>query len=298
MEDYAGELNASMKKIKEGDLLKGTVIGISDTEVALDLGYYAEGIIRLEDLSEDPSFSIKTDITMGEELSATVIRVDDGEGNILLSRKEANQLLVWDKLRKMLEDKTNVSVKVVETVKSGVVAFLEGIRGFIPASKLSLSYVEENDLDSYLNKTLEVRVITADEEKRKLVLSAKDILKEKADAERANKISNVQVGLVTEGTVESLQNYGAFVDLGNGISGLVHISQICEKRIKHPSAVLKEGDKVKVKVTAIKDGKLSLSMKALNDIAAEEIVEESYDLPKSESLGTSLGDLFKNLNLK
>ena len=131
-----------------------------------------------------------------------------------------------------------------------------------------------------------------------LVLSAKDILKEKADAERANKISNVQVGLVTEGTVESLQNYGAFVDLGNGISGLVHISQICEKRIKHPSAVLKEGDKVKVKVTAIKDGKLSLSMKALNDIAAEEIVEESYDLPKSESLGTSLGDLFKNLNLK
>ncbi len=298
MEDYAGELNASMKKIKEGDLLKGTVIGISDTEVTLDLGYYAEGIIRLEDLSEDPSFSIKTDITMGEELSATVIRVDDGEGNILLSRKEANQLLVWDKLRKMLEDKTNVSVKVVETVKSGVVAFLEGIRGFIPASKLSLSYVEENDLDSYLNKTLEVRVITADEEKRKLVLSAKDILKEKADAERANKISNVQVGLVTEGTVESLQNYGAFVDLGNGISGLVHISQICEKRIKHPSAVLKEGDKVKVKVTAIKDGKLSLSMKALNDIAAEEIVEESYDLPKSESLGTSLGDLFKNLNLK
>lgn len=298
MEDYAGELNASMKKIKEGDLLKGTVIGISDTEVTLDLGYYAEGIIRLEDLSEDPSFSIKTDVTMGEELSATVIRVDDGEGNILLSRKEANQLLVWDKLRKMLEDKTNVSVKVVEIVKSGVVAFLEGIRGFIPASKLSLSYVEENDLDSYLNKTLEVRVITADEEKRKLVLSAKDILKEKADAERANKISNVQVGLVTEGTVESLQNYGAFVDLGNGISGLVHISQICEKRIKHPSAVLKEGDKVKVKVTAIKDGKLSLSMKALNDIAAEEIVEESYDLPKSESLGTSLGDLFKNLNLK
>lgn len=297
MEDYAGELNASMKKIKEGDILKGTVIGISDTEVTLDLGYYAEGIIRLEDLSEDPAFSIKTDVTMGEEITATVIRVDNGEGSILLSRKEANSLLVWDKLRKMLEDKTNVSVKVVETVKSGVVAFLEGVRGFIPASKLALSYVEEDALDTYLNKTLEVRVITADEKNHRLVLSARDILKEKADAERANKISNVQVGLVTEGTVESLQNYGAFVDLGNGLSGLVHISQICEKRIKHPGAVLKEGDKVKVKVTAIKDGKLSLSMKALNDVAAEEIVEESYDLPKSESLGTSLGDIFKNLNL-
>lgn len=297
MNDYEGELNASMKKVKEGDILTGTVIGISDTEVTLDLGYYAEGIIRLSDLSDDPSFSIKADVQMGEEMSATVIRVDDGEGNILLSRKEANQLLVWDKLKKMMEDKTEVSVKIVETVKGGAVAFLEGIRGFIPASKLALSYVEEADLDNYLNKTLGVRVITADEENRKLVLSAKDILKEKADAERAGKISNVQVGLVTEGTVESLQNYGAFIDLGNGLSGLVHISQICEKRIKHPGAVLKEGDKVKVKVIAVKDGKLSLSMKALNDVAAEEIVEETYDLPKSEDVGTSLGDLFKNLNL-
>lgn len=297
MEDYAPELNASMKQIQEGDILKGTVIGISDTEVTLDLGYYAEGIIRLEDLSEDPSFSIKADITMGEEISATVIRTDNGAGSILLSRKEANNLLVWDKLRKMLEEKTPVSVKVTETVKSGVVAFLEGIRGFIPASKLSLSYVEEDALDTYLNQTLEVRVITADEENRRLVLSAKDILREKADAERSRKISNVQVGLVTEGTVESLQPYGAFVDLGNGMSGLVHISQISEKRIKHPGAVLKEGDKVKVKVIAVKDGKLSLSMKALNDIASEEIVEEAYDLPKSEEVGTSLGDLFKNLKL-
>ena len=119
----------------------------------------------------------------------------------------------------------------------------------------------------------------------------------KAEEEKKAKISNVEVGLVTEGTVESLQPYGAFVNLGEGISGLVHISQISEKRIKHPSAVLNVGDKVKVKVIAIKDGKLSLSMKALNDVAAEEIHEETIELPESEELTTTLGSLFANIKL-
>ena len=102
---------------------------------------------------------------------------------------------------------------------------------------------------------------------------------------------------MTEGVVESLQTYGAFINLGNGLSGLVHISQISEKRIKHPSAVLAVGDKVKVKVIAVKDGKLSLSMKALNDVAAEEIEEETYELPETESVSTSLGSLFANIKL-
>ena len=102
---------------------------------------------------------------------------------------------------------------------------------------------------------------------------------------------------MTEGTVESLQPYGAFINLGNGLSGLVHISQICAKRIKHPSAVLAVGDKVKVKVIAIKDGKLSLSMKALDDVAAEEIQEETIELPKTEEVTTTLGSLFKNIKL-
>ncbi len=107
----------------------------------------------------------------------------------------------------------------------------------------------------------------------------------------------MEIGLVTEGKVESIQPYGAFIDLGDGLSGLVHVSQICEKRIKTPDAVLKVGDTVKVKVIAIKEGKLSLSMKALNDVAAEEIREEKVVLPKSEELTTSLGDLFKNIKL-
>lgn len=173
---------------------------------------------------------------------------------------------------------------------------MEGVRGFIPASKLALSYVE--DTEEYLNKPLTVQVIDVDKAKKRLVLSAKELLREKADEERRNKISNIEVGFVTEGTVESLQPYGAFVDLGNGISGLVHISQICEKRIKKPSEAVNVGDKVKVKVIAIKDGKLSLSIKEASDLMAKEVEEETFELPESgEEATTSLGSLFANIKL-
>ena len=189
-----------------------------------------------------------------------------------------------------------LDVVVKGIVNGGAIAYVEGVRGFIPASKLALSYVE--DTEEYLNKPLQVQVIDVDKEKKRLVLSAKELLREKAEQERRNKISNIEVGFVTEGTVESLQPYGAFVDLGNGVSGLVHISQICEKRIKKPSEAVSVGDKVKVKVIAIKDGKLSLSIKEASDLMAKEVEEETFELPESgEEATTSLGSLFANIKL-
>ena len=291
MADYSAELEASFRKINTGDIMEGTVIGISETEITLDLGYYTDGIVRLEDITDDPAFSIKNDIEMGQVVSATVIKRDDGAGHILMSMKDASAVLAWDKLKTLMESQENVTVKVTDVTKGGVVAFLEGVRGFIPASKISLEYVEETELENYLHQTLEVRVINVDEENKRLVLSAREILKEAADAERAKKISNVEVGLVTEGIVETLKPYGAFVNLGNGLSGLLHISQICNNRIKHPGVVLKEGQTVKVKITEIKDGKLSLSMKALEDVAAKEIEEEVFEIPEAEEVTTSLGAL-------
>ena len=291
MEDYAQELEASFKKIYEGDILTGTVIGVSETEITLDFGYYTDGIIRLEDASDDPAFSLKENIQVGQSLSATVIRRDDGAGHILLSMKEAAAVLAWDRLKELLESQENVTVKITGVTRGGAVAYLEGIRGFIPASKLALDYVEEDDLVNFLNQSIEVRVITADEEDKRLVMSARDILREAADAERARKVSNVEIGLVTEGTVETLKPYGAFVNLGNGLSGMIHISQISHQRIKHPGVVLSEGQKVKVKIIDVKDGKISLSMKALEDVAAKEIEEETYELPEAEAATTSLGSL-------
>lgn len=295
MDDYSAELEASFKKIEEGDIVTGTVIAVDETEVTVDLGYYAEGIIKAADYSNEPGFSLKNQVQVGEEIQATVIRTDDGHGNILLSRAAASDVLAWDKLKQYKEDGTVLDVTVKGIVNAGVIAYVEGIRGFIPASKLALSYVE--DLNEYLNRPLRVQVFDLDEEKKRLILSARELLREQADEEKKARISNVEVGLVTEGTVESLQPYGAFVSLGNGISGLVHISQISAKRIKHPSAVLNVGDTVKVKVIAVKDGKLSLSMKALDDVAAEEVHEETIELPETEELTTTLGSLFAGIKL-
>ena len=146
MAEFEEEISRSMKKIREGDILSGTVIGVSDTEVMLDLGSYTEGIIRLEELSNDPRFSIKADIAVGDVIKAMVLREDDGQGNILLSKKQADDILAWDKLKELLETKEVVSVKLQSAVNGGMIAYLEGIRAFVPASQLSLAYVE--DLES------------------------------------------------------------------------------------------------------------------------------------------------------
>lgn len=296
MKDYEKELEASFKKVQEGDILTGTVISVDEKEVVLDLRYYAEGIIPAEDYSREPGFNLKEDVHVGDEVSATVVRTDDGHGNILLSRVEATDVLAWDRLKEMKASGEVIDVIVKGVVNSGVVAYVEGIRGFIPASKLALSYVE--DTNDYLNKHLQVQVIDVDEDSKKLILSAKELLREKAEEECKNKISNIQPGFVTEGKVESLQPYGAFVDLGNGLSGLVHISQICEKRIKKPSEVLTVGDTVKVKVISVKDGKLSLSIKEASDLMAKDVEEETFEIPDSgEQATTSLGSLFANIKL-
>lgn len=296
MKDFEQELEASFKKIDEGDIITGTVVSVDETGVVLDLKYYTEGFIPAEEFSKEPGFNMKEAVQPGEEIQATVLRKDDGQGNILLSRAEAAEVLAWDKLAELQKSGEALDVVVKGIVNGGAIAYVEGIRGFIPASKLALSYVE--DTEEYLNKPLIVQVIDVDKAKKRLVLSAKELLREKADEDRRNKISNIEVGFVTEGTVESLQPYGAFVDLGNGISGLVHISQICEKRIKKPSEAVNVGDKVKVKVIAIKDGKLSLSIKEASDLMAKEVEEEIFELPESdEEATTSLGSLFANIKL-
>lgn len=297
MKDYEKELEASFRKIREGDVISGTVIDVNEEEITLDLKYYTQGIIKAEDMSNDPAFSLLNDVKAGDVIEATVIRMDDGQGNILLSKKEANEVLSWDVLEQMKEEKTDVTVKVSEAVNGGAVAYVEGIRGFIPASQLDLNYVEESA--DYVGKTLKVRVITVDQEREKLVLSAKEILKEQQKEEHDHKVAMIVPGTILEGTVESLQTYGAFIDLKDGLSGLVHISQICQKRIKKPSEVLKVGDKVKVKVLNTNDGKISLSIKAVAEEQEASEVEDfdTASFSSNESVGTSLGDLFAKLKL-
>ena len=296
MDDYKEELEASFRKVSEGDILSGTVIDVNEEEVALDLKYYAPGIIRVSDLSNDPDFNVMEEVHKGDVIEATVIKTDDGQGNILLSRKEANDALAWEKLQQMLEDGTVVTVKIKESNPSGVLTNLEGILAFIPESKITLEYVE--DTQAWVGKEIKVKVITADKEKNKLVLSGREVAREEAEEERNHRISMIVPGSVLEGTVESLMPYGAFVNLGNGLSGLVHISQICERRIGKPSEVLKVGQKVKAKVLNTNNNKISLSMKALEEEMVD--TEGAQDLEKytsKESTGTSLGSLLAGLKL-
>ncbi len=293
METYAAELEASFKRVREGDVLTGTVISVNEDRVTLDLKYYTGGIIEKEHLSNDPEFDLLREIKPGDEITAVVVSADDGEGNIVLSKKLANDQLAWEKLGSLLNDRTIVKVKITEIVKGGAVAFLEGIRGFIPASKLAGEYVE--DLEEYNGKTIDVTVITADEANKKLVLSGKEPALIKQKEETGRKIAKCQVGSVMEGTVDSLKDYGAFINLENGLTGLLHISQISSQRIKHPGVVLKEGQTVKVKILSITDHKISLSMKAVQEEGQAE--EAVFDYKEEGAVFTGLSALLKGLKL-
>ena len=200
----------------------------------------------------------------------------------------------WAELVQQMQDKAVLNVKVKEAVKGGLVTYVNDIQGFIPASQISTKYVEK--LEDMVGQHLEVTPITVVPENKKLVLSGRAVMKQKEEEEKAAKMAAVEVGAVVEGTVDSLKDYGAFVNLDDGLSGLLHVSQISTQRIKHPGVVLKEGQKVTVKIIGIKDGKISLSMKAL---AQEEPVEkeETFHSKETGAATTGLGALLKGLKL-
>ena len=229
---------------------------------------------------------------MSEEMKVNEVQTEETMADYEEHFDDANP---WNRVYNYLENKTVLHVKVEGIVNGGVIVMIEGLRGFVPASRLSLSYIE--DLETFLLKDIDVQVIDVDQANNRLVLSARELLKAKEKEEREAQLASVQIGSVMKGVVETLQNYGAFVKLENGLSGLVHISQISQKRIKQPSDVLSIGDEIEVKVIGIKDGKISLSKKALEEIEEEE-VEENVEIPEAEEIGTSLGDLFKNIQLQ
>ena len=287
MKDFDNDIERSFKVLKEGDIIDVTVIGVSDSEITVDLNYYTEGIIPLDECSNDPAFSIKNDINIGDTIKAMVIDSENSSGNVILSMKEANDILVWDKLKEDYKDGTVFNVKITESVPSGVVCYVKGVRAFIPASQLALQYVE--DTESYVGMKLDAVIITVEPREHKLVLSAKVIEKERALSEKTQQIGRLTIDSVVEGTVERIESYGAFIDIGEGLTGLCHISQITNKFIKSPKEELKLGDKVKAKIINIEGDKIGLSIKALKEDEPE-IEEESYDIPSEYSADSSSAD--------
>ena len=229
-----------------------------------------------------------------QELENSYKVMGDGE-------KNTDELMAWEKAKEYFESKEILELEVSGIVNKGVIVMVEDIlRGFVPASKLSLKKVD--DLNEWLGKKLRLQIVTCEPEDQKLVLSARELLKAEKDNEKQKLFDAVQVGDVMTGKVDSIKEYGAFIDLGEGLSGLLHVSQIANKRINHPADVLKEGQEVTVKVTQKKDGKLSLSIKALEEPSDDEREEgrgrrEKVVIPKAENIGTSLGSLLKDIKL-
>ena len=258
-------------------------------------------------MSEEMNKELETEVIAGVTAEEPVETMEDfaaeleasyktlNKRNIELSEEESGQGAKWAQFAQMMEDKTVVKVKINEAVKGGVVTSLEEVRAFIPASQLSTEYVEK--LEDWQGKYVEAVIITVDPEKKRLVLSGREVEKEKKEAQKKERMAQFKAGDIVEGTVDSIKPYGAFIKLDDGVDGLLHISQISTQRIKHPSAVLTEGQTVKVKILSAQEGKLSLSMKVLAEQQADKEEHETFDYKETGSVSTGLGDLLKGLKL-
>jgi len=262
--DFKEAFENSLVTLRTGQIVKGRIAGFSNSEVYLDLGYKSDGIIQMDEFTDDPDFDPQKDLAIGGEVEAFVIRVNDGEGNVLLSKKKVDAIKNWDKLVEAFENKQTVKARIMETTKGGAVASVGGIRVFIPASQLSDRYVK--DLDEFLKKTVNIRIIELDKHKKKVVGSYRVVMEEERERLEKEFWDNIEVGKAYTGTVKSLTDFGAFVDIG-GVDGLVHISELSWGKIKHPSEVLKVGDKVEVRVLEFdrEKKKVSLGYKKAED---------------------------------
>lgn len=248
---------SSMVTLRSGETAKGRIIGYNNAEIFVDLGYKSDGIIPIGEYTDDPDFKPEANLKIGDEIEVFIVRVNDGEGNVMLSKKKVDSLKSIDSIEEAYEKKTPVSGKVVEITNGGIIASIKGVRVFIPASQIADRYVK--DLGEYLRQTVTVRIIEFNKQKRKIVGSQRIILSEKREHNEGEFWTNVEVGKKYDGVVKSLMDFGAFVDIG-GVDGLVHVSELSWTKVKHPSDVLKIGDKVQVTVLEFDKDKKRISL--------------------------------------
>ncbi len=260
MEDFMDEIDASLRLPRTGEIVDGKVHQVTDREVIVNMGCKKDGILPVEEITLEEGQKLTDLFKEGDEIQAKVIKTDDGDGGILLSKKKLEINEHWNEINEALENKTIITVKVVKQVNGGVIAAYKEVTGFIPLSQLSDKFVE--NADEFMGQTLDVKVTRVDQKRGRAVFSHKLVLNE----EKQKKIAAIWEGLhvddIVEGTVMRFTDYGAFVDLG-GIDGLLHISEISWGKLKHPQEVLQIGDTVKVKILSMNEekGKISLGLK-------------------------------------
>ncbi|MCC5909880.1 MAG: 30S ribosomal protein S1 [Clostridiaceae bacterium] len=276
MENLMEEIEKSMVQLHRGDIVTGKVINVTDNEIIVNVGYKADGIIPRTEISNDTSINPREIVQKDDEIKVYVVKVDDGEGNVLLSKKKVDAEKGWQDLEKINETESLLEAKVTDMVKGGVVAVARGIRCFIPASQLSNRYVD--DLSTFVGKTFNTRIIEFDPKRNKVVLSRKKVLQEEQKEKKNEIFADLQKGQQLKGEVKQITNFGAFIDIG-GVDGLAHISELSWGRVNHPSEVLETGDIVKVEVLDFdkSSGKISLSIKNTQSQPWKNI-EENYKI--------------------
>lgn len=264
MNEMMDAIDASMHRISTGDLVNGKIISVSESELLVNIGYMADGVVPKSEITDDENINLKEIFNPDEEIKVCVLEINNGEGNVLLSKKEADKIKVWDDLESAFNSGDPINVKVKEAVKGGAVAYYNGVRIFIPISQLSLNRVE--DANAFKDKELSAKIIEFDKDNENVVVSAKEIEKVEAAKKREQLLNSITKGEKREGIVTRLVKFGAFVDLG-GVEGLIHISELSWKRVNSPSEVVSEGDRVSVYVLDVdkEKGRISLALKDVKD---------------------------------
>ncbi|MDR0273336.1 MAG: 30S ribosomal protein S1 [Clostridiales bacterium] len=258
--EFSKMLEESLVSLRNGAVVKGTIVRVTSTEVIVDLGYKSDGIISKAEFTDD-SAAVLTEIAKpGDIVEVFVIRVNDGDGNVIVSKKKVDNQLNYRTLEQAFNEKTALPGKITDLVKGGLIANILGCRAFVPASQISSRF--EQDLESFKGKEYNFNIIEFDRSKKRIVAGRKELAAKEADERRLEIFGKIQVGQVVEGTVSRLVDFGAFVDIG-GIDGLIHVSEVSWKRVRKPSDVLAIGDKITATVIQSdpEKGKISLTLK-------------------------------------
>lgn len=259
------ELERATRTVRKGELIRGTVVHVDENGVLVDIGTKSEGIIPLNELSRQPNQPPEEVVQVGQEIDVVVLKPETEEGQIILSKRRADYEVTWNRLEESLRSNETLQGTVTERVKGGLMVDV-GVRGFVPASHVGMSraHLPDSALEKYVGQSIPLKVLEVDKAHRKVVLSNRLAEAERREQERQQAFASVQEGQVIEGTVRRIVDYGAFIDLG-GIDGLLHISEMSWRRIKHPSDVIREGQRVRVQVLRIDSAsrKISLGMKQL-----------------------------------
>lgn len=254
---FADAFESSLVTLTTGQITKGRIIGFNNNEVYVDMGYKSDGIIPMSEFSDDPDFNPEKSLKVGEEIDVFVVRVNDGDGNVLLSKKKVDAVKGWDTIENAFESKQPVKVKITEKVNGGVVGNASGVKIFIPASQISDKFIK--DLSEFVKQVITVEIIEVNKQKRKVVGSARTILERNKETASAEIWNAIEVGKSYKGQVKSLMDFGAFVDIG-GVDGLVHLSELSWNKIKNPSEVVKVGDEIIVTVLDFDKDKKRISL--------------------------------------